>query len=109
MSLFGEDDETPFVLKIKGGTTQGQTNLCKTCRDAHITRDRNNQEITVCNTGRARLIKAPIAECNRYDNEALPSLYDLKAIAWVVNTDKKTNKVGFLSPDELRKRDQHER
>lgn len=105
MTLFGEDDETPFVLQIKGGTTKGQTNLCKTCRESMITRDRNNHEVTLCLYSRVRQITAPIAECNKYDNMSMPSLYDLKQIAWSVETDKKSSKIGFYSPEEQRKRD----
>jgi hypothetical protein len=47
-----------------------------------------------------------VVECNRYVDRAQPSLWYLKEIAWVLRTDSKRQKIGFVRAKEWER--QHE-
>ena len=36
--------------------------------------------------------------CSKYDDARKPDLDTLKQIAWRIDTDKKTGRIGFISP-----------
>jgi 2-oxoglutarate dehydrogenase complex dehydrogenase (E1) component-like enzyme len=39
-------------------------------------------------------------DCNRYDDRTKPSLWDLRQMAWVLRTDSKRQKLGFIRAKE---------
>lgn len=57
------------------------------------------QEAIVCQTvfDKPIAITYPVVECNEYRDSTLPSLTDMTKIAWIVNADRKTGRVGFMS------------
>lgn len=90
------------MIKIRGGTIQGNTNLCERCRSYHFTRMTDNQENRYC----SRLdqdLSGMVAECNQFDDKSAPSIYDMQQIAWVVESNNK-KAIGFLSPSEFKKK-----
>ena len=88
-------EENKIKLKIIGGTPHGGTSLCVTCRNALTMKGQNLQLETLCcyhsNPVRVRF---PICECSGYDDKRLPNLYDMKSIAWNIET-RNRGKVGF--------------
>jgi len=51
------------------------------------------------------LVRTQIAECNRYIEIGTLSLYEMSEIAWIVEARGK--QIGFLSPEELARRQQN--
>lgn len=95
-----------MVLKIKDGT-RGTTNLCTTCHYSQIIKgSSDSQEVTVCsrldNGWRGGVVPFKVVECNEYADKSMPSLSDMRSVAWVLSTDKQ-KKFGFQSPKEWRK------
>lgn len=97
-------------LKIHGGTvSDGQASLCNTCRSATIIRgSRLTDEIISCGK-RVILdqIHFPVASCTGYSDRSLPSLYDLEDIAWVLRSDARTKKIGFVRARDLNASERH--
>jgi len=58
------------------------------------------------------LVEKPIAirvtECNRYANRTQAPLWAMQEIAWVLQTDAKREKIGFLSNKEWRRLNENE-
>ena len=48
-------------------------------------------------------LHGPVAQCTNYYPKHLPSRADYEKIAWEISTDKRTGKVGFLTPKERKK------
>jgi hypothetical protein len=53
-----------------------------------------------------REVRATIVECSRYADRTSPSLWDMQQIAWVLRTDSRRQKMGFVSAREWAR--QHE-
>ena len=94
-------------IRIHGGTARDdEAALCLSCRYAHI----------VCGTSakhqfiRCSQVEAPIAfkvtSCSEYLSRQHPSLYHMEDIAWVLRTDAKRNRIGFVRSKDLKS---HER
>ncbi len=43
-----------------------------------------------------------VVECTNYDDKSIIPLYEMKAIAWVLRTDKSGKKIGFVDPSQRR-------
>lgn len=91
-------------IKVRGGTPNASnaTSLCYSCREALIVKGSNGQAYVYCramhwNELRVRMI---VVECNHYDNKAAPTVDAMAKIAYVINSDKKAGKIGFMSPAE---------
>jgi hypothetical protein len=85
-------------LKIHQGTGKltGKS-LCLSCSHAHSYTDSRGDH-SICTAARNYVVRGKVNECNLYTDAALPSLWDLRNIAWTLDTDKNTNKVGFSPP-----------
>ncbi len=97
-------------LKIHGGTvSDGQASLCLTCRSATIIRGaRLTDEIISCGKRVIRdEIRFPVASCTGYSDRSLPSLYDLEDVAWVLRSDARTKKIGFVRARDLKANERH--
>ena len=97
-------------LKIHGGTvSDGQASLCSTCRSATIIRGaRLTDEIISCGKRLVRdEIRFSVTSCTGYSDRSLPSLYDLEDIAWVLRSDARTKKIGFVRARDLKSADRH--
>jgi hypothetical protein len=51
------------------------------------------------------MLREPMAECSSYDDSRRPEMYQMEQIAWIVRTDKKTKRIGFVSPEEMKDKD----
>jgi hypothetical protein len=88
-------------LKMYRGTPTNDTphGLCGTCVHGHIRRDVNNNEIVRCDETRpSSAIRYPITECSDYQDKSETSLYEYKQIAWMIDVNSKTGKIGFEKP-----------
>lgn len=94
-------------IKIHGGT-RGTTSLCYSCRGSHVRRGTGfSQEVVYCQAvsyERPQRITYPIVECGDYKDKNLPSLHDMTKIATFINSDRKTDKIGFSSPEDDKKK-----
>ena len=92
-------------LKIHGWNTRsGEQQLCKTCSNAFIRKGTaHDQEVVMCEVMFEVPVRItyPIVECNKYRNANLPSLSDMNKIAWFLNSDKTTGRIGFTKPERV--------
>ena len=98
--------QNPVVLKVHNGTLRGGSNLCLTCRYAHHSQSAlSGKERILCTAmSPAMPLNEPVARCSSYLDRSRPSLIDMQEIAWSLQTDKVGRSIGFLSPDDLRRR-----
>ena len=52
-------------------------------------------------------IRFSVASCTGYSDRSLPSLYDLEDVAWVLRSDARTKKIGFVRARDLKAADRH--
>ena len=55
-----------------------------------------------------RDLKTRVVECNRYVDRSAPSLWEMKQIAWVLNTESKREAIGFVRAKEWERKHQDE-
>jgi hypothetical protein len=91
-------------IKVQDGTRSLEAKrLCDSCHSGTITRGpMHSQERVFCSTMR-RNVTIKVIECTDYRDKSKPSLYHLEKIAWVLQTDRKRQAIGFLSATEWRK------
>ena len=96
-------------IKIHGGTVQnGQSSLCHTCRHATVVRGaRLRDEIVECAMlgHRDNRVGFPVTSCTDYVGRQHPSLREVEETAWVLRTDAKRHRVGFVASRDLKPRD----
>lgn len=90
-------------LTIHGGTArEGDPALCLSCRFATVVRGVSaNHEIVRC-TRIDQRVTFRVTSCSEYVDRAHPSLYHMEDIAWVLRTDAKRNRIGFVRSRELK-------
>lgn len=96
---------TRIEIKVYGGTSIHGNSLCNTCRNAHRVRGlAESQEMVFCsaNSSHEKRVPFPISKCSMYDDERLPSLYEMKEIAWQIVT-KPNRQIGFVSAKEFKR------
>ncbi len=93
-------------LKVHGGTLSGSS-LCYSCTHSHWRRGAGiGQEVVYCQSvsyERPHLITYPIVSCSDYKDRNLPSLNEMTKIATYINSDRRTGRVGFTSPEQDKK------
>ena len=98
-------------IKIQGGTVQnGQSSLCHTCRHATVVRGaRLRDEIIECSLlgcGHNRIV-FPVTSCTDYVNRQHPSLRELEETAWILRTDARRTRIGFVPAKDLKPKDKY--
>jgi len=84
-------------LKVLHGTrSAGASRLCDTCQSGLVRRGAADSDEQVYCMVIERDVRTRIVECNRYVDRTLPSLWDMKQIAWVLRTDSKRRQIGFV-------------
>jgi hypothetical protein len=88
-------------LKVLGGTrSPGAPRLCDTCQSGVVRRGAPDSDEEIhCLITQHRLARA-VVECNRYVDRSQPSLWDMRRIAWVLDTDSKRTRIGFVRAGE---------
>ena len=93
-------------IKIHGGTADnGQTSLCHTCRHATVVRGgRLRDEIVECAalSYHRNRVTFPVTSCSDYVSRQHPSLREMEETAWILRTDAKRHRVGFVPSKELK-------
>jgi len=96
-------------IKIQGGTVQnGESSLCHTCRYATIVRGaRLRDEIVNCSVlgYRNNRVTFPVTSCSDYVSRQHPSVREMEEMAWILRTDAKRTRVGFVPSKRLKPRD----
>jgi len=88
----------------KGTPNHSEPSKCDSCSNSvRIRGQAESQEHVYCRS-LEKTINFKVAECSAYREYGKPSLYDMQQIAWPLCTDKNGKRIGFLAPQELRKR-----
>ena len=95
-------------FKIQGGT--GERSLCLTCRHATIIQGPSLQDhIVDCGqlaNGRSR-VPFPARSCSGYSDRRQPTLREMEDAAWVLRTDARSKRIGFVQARDLKPRDRY--
>ena len=93
------------TIKVKGGTPQGSDTLCRTCSYGHTIKGfRATEEEVYCRYFYLeREIHFSVSACTFYEDRRLASKREMEEIAWILRTDMPRRRVGFISPEQLRK------
>jgi len=75
---------------------QDERGLCPRCKNAQIIKYTDGSFTIDCSE--FGLIKKPVESCTAYNDPKTPSEWDMRQIAWIINSDKKGNFIGFIKP-----------
>ena len=102
-----------MIHKIKGGTPPSER-LCDSCSRSHIFTGAKGDEHFYCLVSMS--VPLPVitrvVQCNSYRNvveEAKPSLYDMKDMAWIPSESTRTKSAGFVPARKWKKEHPDER
>jgi hypothetical protein len=77
--------------------------LCDKCQHGLVRRGASESDERIYCNFMAQDIRTTVVECNRFEDRNAPSLWALREIAWVLKTDSKRQKVGFIRAKEWEK------
>lgn len=87
-------------IKVMKGTRPSGKRLCDTCQSSVITRgEESGSEAVYCRETESK-VWLNVVECNRHEEDGRPSLYHLEKIAWVLDIDRKRQRIGFMNAAE---------
>jgi hypothetical protein len=96
-------------IKVHGGTPINDgDNLCGTCRHSRITRGRRvNEEIVFCGASHMSTtrIRFKVTSCSDYDDQGVPSYWELMQQAWILRPQSGKRPAGFVKASDLRDQD----
>lgn len=96
-------------IKVFQGTRSANaTRLCDSCSNGIVMRGPAESEERVYCMLMERKLEIRVTECNRYVDRSQPSLWAMKEIAWVLQSDSKRQKIGFVTAKEWRKLNENE-
>jgi hypothetical protein len=93
---------------FQGTRSADAARLCDSCSNGVVMRGPAESEERVYCMLMERRIEMRVTECNRYVDRCQPSLWAMKEIAWVLESDSKRQKIGFVTAKEWRKLNEHE-
>jgi len=98
-------------LKIHRGTvTDRAVPLCQSCRWATIVRGpKLSDEIVSCSrlSEQHTRITFPVVSCTGFSDRRLTSLRDMEDLAWVLRSDERSKKIGFVRARDLKPVDRY--
>jgi hypothetical protein len=95
-----------ILVKIQQSTRSdnGGRSLCTTCTQAvNVKGAAESKEICFCNAV-DNWITFNVAQCSKYYNRNLPNLQMMFDTAWILESDKKKQTVGFIDNKTWRER-----
>jgi hypothetical protein len=96
-------------IKVFHGTRSADApRLCDSCVSGVILRGAADSDERVFCRRIEQPVRMRVTECNRYVDRAQPQLWAMKEIAWVLHSDSKRRRVGFLSAKEWRSKNEDE-
>ena len=96
-------------IKVFQGTRSVDSpRLCDSCSNGVVMRGPADSEEYIHCSLMEKPIKMRVTECNRYVDRSKPSLWAMKEIAWVLQSDSKRQKIGFVTAKEWRKLNEDE-
>ncbi|MBV9768887.1 MAG: hypothetical protein JOZ32_04895 [Bryobacterales bacterium] len=96
-------------IKIFQGTRSIEApRLCDSCANGVVMRGPAESEEYVHCSLMKQPIQMRVTECNRYVDRSQPSLWAMEEIAWVLQSDSKRQKIGFITAKEWRKLNENE-
>jgi hypothetical protein len=96
-------------IKVFQGTRSVDApRLCDSCSNGVVMRGPADSEEYIHCSLMEKPIKMRVTECNRYVDRSKPSLWAMKEIAWVLQSDSKRQKIGFVTAKEWRKLNEDE-
>jgi hypothetical protein len=90
-------------VHVKNGTPLHGESLCETCLNGHIERGyRESEELVICqSTYPEHRVMFRVRDCSRYVERQRQALCDMQKIAWILDEQGHTRKVGFVPAKEL--------
>ena len=93
-------------IKVHRGTpiNDGHT-LCSTCRHSRVTRGRKlDEELTICGASHFKVVPITfqVTSCSGYDDQRLPTYFDLLQQAWILQPGSRRRPAGFVRASDLR-------
>lgn len=96
-------------LKVLGGTRSLHApRLCDSCSYSVIRRGASESDEQIHCTATQRPVRTRIVECTSYVDKSQPSLWDMRQIAWVLQTDSRRERIGFLRAREWQQKHEGE-
>lgn len=96
-------------LKVLNGSRSAHApRLCDTCTSGVIRRGAAESEEHVYCNHIHRGVQMRVVECNAYQNQNHPPLWAMKEIAWVLQTDSRREKIGFIKSTEWQRKHEDE-
>ena len=93
-------------IRIHGGTARDdEAALCLSCRYASVVSSTTAKHQLIRCSRVDRAITFKVASCTEHLNRQHPSLYHMDDIAWVLRTDAKRNRIGFVRSRDLKVKD----
>ncbi len=97
------------LLKVFGGTrSPSAPRLCDSCSCGVVRRGASESDENVHCTVTESDVPIRVVECSRYVDRSQPSLWDMRQIAWVLETDSKRQRIGFLPASEWEQKHEDE-
>jgi hypothetical protein len=97
------------TIKVFQGTRSVDApRLCDSCTNGVVMRGPAESEEHVHCSVMDKPIRMRVTECNRYIDRAQPSLWAMKEIAWVLQSDSKRQQIGFVTAKEWQKLNENE-
>jgi hypothetical protein len=96
-------------IKVRNGTvSNGDSNLCASCRHATIIRGRTlDEEIVQCQAITLKTIRVTfkVTSCSSYSDQRLPTYLQMMEDAWILQPGSKRRPAGFIRGTELREQE----
>ena len=97
------------MIKVFQGTRSVDApRLCDSCSNGVVMRGPAESQEHVHCAVMDKPIRMRVTECNRYIDRSQPSLWAMKEIAWVLQSDSKRQKIGFITAKQWRKMNENE-
>ncbi len=98
----------PTIKVLQGTRSAEAPRLCDSCSNGVVMRGSAESEERVYCMLMERAPDMRVTDCNRYLDRSQPSLWAMKEIAWVLESDSKRQKIGFVTAKEWRKLNENE-
>ena len=96
-------------IKVFQGTRSADApRLCDSCSNGVVMRGAAESEERIYCMLMERALEMRVTDCNRYLDRSAPPLWAMKEIAWVLESDSKRQKIGFVTAKEWRKLNENE-